>query len=205
MARYLEIAAGAKRGLNWDAYRDVADPAKGVLQYDMRDLPMRGVWDNTYDGVYSEHFIEHLTADEGRAFLKDMLRVLKPGGTIRTVWPPHEFIDKLFSNQNLTPEQEMFCAHYHNFYVVRHGFCPKEHRDKSIREQCAYGLLWQNGEHKHVWYECELIETMKELGYIMVKTHKYQQSRVADFKNIDTPGQIRALHSAVVEAQKPWS
>ena len=205
MARYLEIAAGAKRGLNWDAYRDVADPAKGVLQYDMRDLPMRGVWDNTYDGVYSEHFIEHLTADEGMAFLKDMLRVLKPGGTIRTVWPPHEFIDKLFSNQKLTPEQEMFCAHYHNFYVVRHGFCPKEHRDKSIREQCAYGLLWQNGEHKHVWYECELIETMKELGYIMVKTHKYQQSRVADFKNFDTPGQIRALHSAVVEAQKPWS
>ena len=205
MARFLEIAAGAIRGLNCDAYRDVADPAKGVLQYHMRDLPMRGVWDNTYDGVYSEHFIEHLTADEGMAFLKDMLRVLKPGGTIRTVWPPHEFIDKLFSNQKLTPEQEMFCAHYHNFYVVRHGFCPKEHRDKSIREQCAYGLLWQNGEHKHVWYECELIETMKELGYIMVKTHKYQQSRVADFKNIDTPGQIRALHSAVVEAQKPWS
>ena len=24
------------------------------------------------------------------------------------------------------------------------------------------------------------------------------------FKNIDTPGKIRALHSAVVEATKPW-
>ena len=59
MARYLEIAAGAKRGLNWDAVRDVADPAKGVEKYDMRDLPMRGVADHTYDGVYSEHFIEH--------------------------------------------------------------------------------------------------------------------------------------------------
>jgi len=29
-------------------------------------------------------------------------------------------------------------------------------------------------------------------------------SRVNDFKNIDTKGKIRALHSAVVEAQKPW-
>lgn len=205
MARYLEIAAGAKRGLNWDAYRDTADPEKGVEAYDMRNMPMYGVWPDSYDGVYSEHFIEHLTADEGLAFLKDMYRVLKPGGTIRTIWPPHEFIDKLLSNQKLTDDEEYFCAHYHNFYVVNHGFCPKEHRDKSIREQCARGLLWQNGEHKYVWYESELIEALKELGYIMVRKHKYMESRVNDFKGIDTPGKIRALHSAVIEAQKPWS
>ena len=43
MARYLEIAAGAKRGINWDAFRDVADPEKGVEKYDMRQLPMRGI------------------------------------------------------------------------------------------------------------------------------------------------------------------
>ena len=43
MARYLEIAAGAKRGLNWDAYRDTADLEKGVEAYDMRNMPMRGV------------------------------------------------------------------------------------------------------------------------------------------------------------------
>ena len=205
MARYLEIAAGAKRGLNWDAYRDVADPAKGVEKYDMRDLPMRGVWDNTYDGAYSEHFIEHLTADEGQAFLKEMYRVLKPGGTLRTVWPPREFVDKLLSDEKLTKEEEYFCAHYHNFYVVKHGFCPKEYLQESIRVQCAHGLLWHNGEHKYVWYESELIETLKELGFIMVRKHKYQESRMADFKNIDTQGLIRALHSAVVEAQKPWS
>ena len=69
MARYLEIAAGAKRGLNWDAFRDVGDSAKGVVEYDMRNLPISGVWPDTYDGAYSEHFIEHLTADEGMAFL----------------------------------------------------------------------------------------------------------------------------------------
>ena len=205
MARYLEIAAGAKRGLNWDAYRDVANPEKGVMKYDMRNLPMRGVWPNTYDGAYSEHFIEHLTADEGIAFLKEMLRVLKPGGTLRTVWPPHEFIDKLLSNEKLTQEEEYFCAHYHNFYVVRHGFCPKQYLNESVRVQCAYGLKYQNDEHKYVWYESELLETMKELGFIMVRKHKYQESRVADFRGIDTPGQIRALHSSVIEAQKPWS
>ena len=205
MARYLEIAAGAKRGLNWDAVRDVADPAKGVEKYDMRDLPMKGVMDNTYDGVYNEHFIEHLEKDDGAAFLKEMYRVLKPGGTIRTIWPPREFVDKLLSEEDLTPDEEFFCAAYHNFYIVKHGFCPPEYRDRSIREQCGRALLWQQGEHLYVWGKAELIDTMKDIGFIMVKSHKYQESRVADFKGIDTPGKIRMLHSAVVEAQKPWS
>lgn len=205
MARYLEIAAGAKRGLNWDAVRDVADPAKGVEKYDMRDLPMRGVMDNTYDGVYNEHFIEHLTQKEGIDFLIEMKRIMKPGGTIRIVWPPREFVDKLLGEWSLTPDEEFFCAAYHNFYIVKHGFCPPEYRDRSIREQCGRALLWQQGEHIYVWGKAELMETLKDLKFVMVKEHKYFESRVQDFKGIDTPGKIRLLHSAVLEAQKPWS
>ncbi len=33
--RFLEIAASRKRDLNWDAVRDVADPANGVEKYDL--------------------------------------------------------------------------------------------------------------------------------------------------------------------------
>ena len=47
-----------------------------------------------------------------------------------------------------------------------------------------------------------MIETLKPLGFKNVKQHKYMDSRVMEFKNIDTPGHIRALHSAVVEATK---
>lgn len=45
---------------------------------------------------------------------------------------------------------------------------------------------------------------LKELGYINVRECEYQKSGVGEFKNIDTPGQIRALHSAVIEATKPY-
>ena len=55
--KFLEIAASRKRDLNWDAVRDVADPANGVEKYDLTNLPMKGILDNTYNGVYSEHFI----------------------------------------------------------------------------------------------------------------------------------------------------
>lgn len=37
--------------------------------------------------VYSSHFIEHLTRDDARAFLRECYRVLAPGGICRIVTP----------------------------------------------------------------------------------------------------------------------
>jgi len=201
MATYLEIAAAKKRALNWDAVRDV--PMPGVMVYDMTKLPMKGVMDNTYNGVYNEHFIEHLTKEEGINFLKEMFRVLSPGGVIRTIWPPMDFVED-FLRSDQDHSQHPFVQHYYNFYVVKHKFAPAGNEHKSLQEQCALGMLHQNGEHKHLWYKEELINTMKELGFKNVKEHEYQKSRISDFRNIDTSGQIRAFHSAVVEGSKPW-
>lgn len=197
--RFLEIAGSKQRGLNWDAVRDVLMP--GVMVYDMRDLPMKGVLDETYNGVYNEHFIEHLTKDEGINFLKEMLRVMKPGGVIRTIWPPMEFVEWLRQEDDL--DSHPWVQHYYQFYVVKHKFAPKGTEWMRIQDQCAEGIMWQNGEHKHIWSKKELIDTMKEIGYYNVKEMKYQQSIQPAFNNIDTPGDIRAFHSAVVEAMKP--
>jgi predicted SAM-dependent methyltransferase len=197
--RFLEIAGSKQRGLNWDAVRDV--PMPGVMVYDMRDLPMKGVLDETYNGVYNEHFIEHLTKDEGINFLKEMLRVMKPGGIIRTIWPPMEFVEWLRQDEDL--DNHPWVQHYYQFYVVKHKFAPKGTEWMRIQDQCAEGIMWQNGEHKHVWAKQELIDTLKEIGYYNVREMKYQKSLLPAFNNIDTPGEVRAFHSAVVEAMKP--
>lgn len=200
MGRYLEVAAKEKRGLNWDGVRD--EPYPGCMVYDMTKLPMKGVSENTYDGVYSEHFIEHLTKNEGINYFKEMLRIMKPGGVIRSVWPPMDFVDWLRSDEDL--ENDAFVEHYYQMYIKKHKFAPSWAHNLSKQKQCAEGLLYQKGEHKHLWYKSELINALKELGYKMVKERKYMQSGINEFKNIDTPGRIRALHSAVVEATKPW-
>ena len=56
----------------------------------------------------------------------------------------------------------------------------------------------------YIWGENEMKTTLKDLGFVNVKSCKYQESSVSDFVGIDTPGEIRRLHSAVVEASKPW-
>ena len=49
-----------------------------------------------------------------------------------------------------------------------------------------------------------MLETLTELGFKNVQEMPYGKSGVRDFNGIDTPGLIRKLHSAVVEASKPW-
>jgi len=201
MGQFLEVAAEKTRGLNWTSTNLAKHP--GVDKVDWRDLPTKYA-DNTFDGIYSEHFIEHLYRYQGVNYLKECLRILKPGGVLRTVWPPHEFVEKLVSDEKLTHDEEQFVAAYHKFYVEGHNFAGKGHKHRSLREQCAIGLLHQNGEHLYVWPEEELKETLSMLGYKNVKTYEYMASGVMEFKAIDTPGMIRKLHSAVVEATKPW-
>jgi len=199
MGQFLEIAADRPRGLNWTVVN--LQKREGVDNLDLTNLPTPYA-DNQFDGIYSEHFIEHMYKYQGINFFKEALRILKPGGTIRTVWPPYEFVEKLVSNEWLTADEEEFVEHYHAFYVVKHKFAPKGNKHRSKREQCALGLLYQQGEHLHIWSIQEMLDTLKELGFKTVKQCKYQESTVADFKGIDTPGKIRALHSAVIEARK---
>ena len=201
MAKFLEIAAEKPRGITWEVM-NLATHA-GVIKGDATNMPLP-YNDNEFFGVYSEHFIEHLYKYQCINFFKDIFRILKPGGVIRTVWPPYEFIDLLVSNELLTPTQESFVEHYYNFYIIREKFSPEGNSHRSKREQCALGLLHQKGQHLYLWSKVEMMNLLKQLGYTNVKLMNYQDSGIPDFKNIDTPGTIRALHSAVIEATKPW-
>ena len=199
MGQFLEIAADRPRGLNWTVVN--LQDRSGVDNLDLTNLPTP-YSDNQFDGIYSEHFIEHMHKYQGINFFKEALRILKPGGIIRTVWPPYEFVQKLVSDEVLTPDEKQFVDHYHALYVVKHKFTAPGNGHRSKREQCALGLLHQHGEHLYIWGIQEMIDTLKDIGFRVVKEHKYQESSLRDFKGIDTPGKIRALHSAVIEAKK---
>ena len=199
MGTFLEIAADRPRGLNWTVV-NMSD-REGVDNLDLTNLPTP-YSNEQFDGIYSEHFIEHMHKYQGINFFKEAHRILKTGGTIRTVWPPYEFVEKLVSDERLEPDEKQFVDHYHALYVVKHKFTAPGNSHRSKREQCALGLLHQHGEHLYIWSIKEMIDTLKDIGFRVVKEQKYQQSSIPDFKGIDTPGKIRALHSAIIEAKK---
>jgi predicted SAM-dependent methyltransferase len=52
--------------------------------------------DGYFDVVYHSHVLEHMSASQGRLFMREALRVLKPGGTVRVVVPDLERIAKCY-------------------------------------------------------------------------------------------------------------
>lgn len=73
-----------------------SDPS--VLQHDIsQGIPFA---DNHFDCVYHSHVLEHLTPDDGMAFIRECLRVLRPGGILRIVVPDLEQIARLYLQQH---------------------------------------------------------------------------------------------------------
>ena len=162
--RFLEIGGNFKRGESWDLYN--VEQRRGGLVHDMTDLPIPDVEDNTYDGVFSEHFFEHITKEEGINFLKEMYRIMKPGAVIRTIWPSMDFIDYLNSDVDLSDNH--FVVKYHSYFIQRekpfnnpyyNSLISSDQLSKmSKQQQVAFRMMHQEGEHKHIWYKQELID-----------------------------------------------
>jgi predicted SAM-dependent methyltransferase len=87
----LNLGAGP-RGLddghwvNVDGYRDTGVHLLVDLQ---RPLPFP---DASFDGVFSEHVLEHFTEDDGLRISREVARILRPGGVFRVVVPDGEFV-----------------------------------------------------------------------------------------------------------------
>lgn len=69
---------------------DLVPVAPNVLAVDLRkQLPFPSA---TFDAVYSSHVVEHLTPLEAGNFLREIRRVVRPGGVVRIVVPDLEGI-----------------------------------------------------------------------------------------------------------------
>lgn len=56
--------------------------------------------DSCADFIYSSHMLHHLYRDDASKLLREVLRVLKPGGTIRLAVPDLEYIFSLYQQGN---------------------------------------------------------------------------------------------------------
>jgi SAM-dependent methyltransferase len=98
--RKLQLGAGGhpvEGWLNTDLH-DYGRPTELVYLDVRKPFPLP---DASFDFVYSEHMLEHLTYDEGQRCLRECLRVLRPGGTIRIATPSLERIAGLYDAGDL--------------------------------------------------------------------------------------------------------
>jgi predicted SAM-dependent methyltransferase len=105
--KYLNLGCGMHYSLakEWTNI-DFVSTGAGVLAYNLLSgLPYE---DDSFDLVYHSHVLEHFSKNDGEKFIKECMRVLKPGGVLRIAIPDLEqivrnyiaFLDKGIRNPN---------------------------------------------------------------------------------------------------------
>jgi len=164
---------------------DIADVARhGGYVFRQLDVRQGLPWpENGVDLLLASHFLEHLTRQEGEAFLKECLHVLKPNGLIRLVVPDAGLITEKYL------AGEVMEYRWVNVGVEK----AKDHAE------ALWELLFSG--HKTA-YNLEALEKLLErVGFKAIGKMPYNRSQ-SETMQTQTIGMYPSL-SLFVEARKP--
>lgn len=158
-------------------------PSPGVdLVHDARTpFPFE---DNSIDFIYSEHFIEHLTAEEGIFYFQECYRMLNPGGIVRTATFD---IDELME---ICSSDEKWHEHRKNLYSGRF---------KELYRISFFNLaVYENGIHKCMYNRHEMVRLLKIVKFDRFNFPLIKESYYPELQNRET----RENSDCIVEAIK---
>jgi len=167
--------------------RDVSPVAASKRHtFEICDVRKKVRWeDNSVSLITAHHLIEHLSRDDGRFFLKECFRILKPEGIIRLS----------------TPDIETFISH-----LKAGDFTEKfaeEHEVKNAEDNAdAFFRLAFMG-HETIYTFNSLRRKMEEVGFTEVRKMPYSSSRSPEIMT-ETEDSFPD-HSFYIEAIKPRS
>lgn len=125
--------------------------------------------EGSVDLIYSEHFIEHLTEEEGLTLFKESYRVLKSKGGFRVSCP--------------------------NLRTLAFGYLTGDKSDLKKKNE-SLGLYFDSPcqmfnnamrwwGHKYLYDEDEMIRKLEMVGFKEIKEVKWKESEISEFKDIE--------------------
>ena len=148
--------------------------------WDLRNpLPFQ---ENTVDFIYNEHFLEHLTVEEGLQVLHDFLKILKPEGVLRVAMPDLVDVINNYLNLNWKVDQKDFLKKYGLDFI------------KTRAERINISFRWWG--HKWLYDWEELDRRLKEAGFMNIKRCKLYESDYPELKNIESRPESKLIAEA---------
>ncbi len=161
---YLNIGCGEKK---IPGFVNIDLEPGADIQLDVRGgLPFP---DSSVDGVFSEHFIEHISQAEGVNFFRECRRVLKPGGRVRIATPDLEYIIKRYLREDWKSGSEMF----------NHGM-------DYVQNTCEQlNLVMRSWGHQWLYSEEELVRVASVAGLKPLQRCAFGESEWAAFSGLE--------------------
>lgn len=175
----LLLGCGATRRAGWIGVDGVGGKHVDLTLDLRRRLPFK---DNSVELCFSEHFLEHLSPEEGFAHLRDVLRILKPGGRYRVVVPHAE----RFMEQYIRGEIAFFET------AFPWAFSPID---------AVYHIVNWNGAHRNIFDRGRLTLMARQAGFCEV-IHSEANSSELDELRIDVQNPQRIAESLYAELIK---
>ena len=152
---------------------------------------------NTFDFIFSEHMLEHISFKEGNFMLSECSRVLKNGGKLRLSTPDLNFLINIY----LFPNSDIHLK-YREFSV------------KYLEESSTPGLpsvvlnnFFRNWGHKFIYDKESITYLLQKNGFKNITFYEVGKSNFPELNNLERHGmqisdEFNELESLVVEAEK---
>ncbi len=147
----------------------------------VKGLP--GVYENSCDGIYCSHVMEHLSLDDFRKALRNTYRILKPKCIFRLV----------------LPDLETFAREYVDCLDERMGdasllFMEKTMLGQKNRQKGLKGLLlflFRNSEHRFMWDKYSLRTELEKAGFKYIRKCEFGDSSDKMFMYVEDKGRFK--------------
>ena len=170
-SKKLQLGCGSNILPSW-VNTDFPPKQDGVILLDAtKTFPFE---DNSFDYVYSEHMIEHISFEEGASMIKESYRVLKTGGKIRLSTPDLRFLIDL----HLNPDKEInkqYIAWAVDMFWNNRIYLPG----------MVFNNFVRNWGHTFIYDKETLTYSMKNAGFQNIESFKIGESNDVDLQNLE--------------------
>lgn len=153
--------------------------------------------DNTFDAILAEHVIEHFSYLEGKGILKECMRTLKPGGTLRLSTPDIRFYIRLF--------EEGAFEKFKESYIIPHQKAWVHYADQP-RATFVLNNLVRNWRHLFIYDFDTISALLKSVGMTEILIQQIGISDQPDLLNVDRLARdlddFERMSNLVLEAKK---
>jgi predicted SAM-dependent methyltransferase len=143
--------------------------------------------DSSFDFVYSEHMLEHLTYAEGQRCLRESFRVLRPEGRIRIATPSLERLARLYDGGGL---QERY---------VRWAVEALEPETDAPLPGVVLNNFFRSWGHRFIYDPQTLRHALAEAGFADVEERPVGELE----QHLGEVPELNAYETFVLEARRP--
>lgn len=133
--------------------------------------------------IYNEHFLEHLSIEQGIVFLKECYRILKTNGTLRIAMPSLEYTVDKYQSENWQ-DQDWLKWEGHEFIKTR-------------AEMINISFRWWG--HQWLYDREELQRRLEEAGFTIIKDVDWGTSEIPELNNLETRKDSKLICEAYKE------